>query len=321
MLTMLTASAYGLVLPWCFVAPCACGLGLFARVQLEPGQVICEYGGPRLPQALAEKGDYVLEVNSEVVIDGKSENSPFPCKEYPAIYANHSGEWANAELRSCDLNVKNARHSLTPTRRLVLIARCPVKAGEELRFDYERGNTKYWKNGKQPLEARGEWRHALIATPLPTPSEPVFLPQREDLSQCQQQSLYEVLEELAPKEALIPWEGSRGGDYRLRKLMADYFAEKEYQNMWSLICTHLPGRTGAECRDRWQKLCATEREHIKKGLERGKLLESSRHASDLDSTTALSTDIDTGEPLAQIAATSWPTMRPSELNVIDLTSG
>lgn len=39
---MLTAAAFGQLAPFCFIWPCDCGLGLFAREPLEAGQFICE---------------------------------------------------------------------------------------------------------------------------------------------------------------------------------------------------------------------------------------------------------------------------------------
>ena len=48
----LTAAAYGPIGSFCFVSPCNCDLGLFARAPLRSDQFICEYDGPRLPQRL-----------------------------------------------------------------------------------------------------------------------------------------------------------------------------------------------------------------------------------------------------------------------------
>ena len=50
---LLTAAAYGPMNRAAFVAPCDCGLGLFARIPLKRGDMIGEYGGPRLPKSLA----------------------------------------------------------------------------------------------------------------------------------------------------------------------------------------------------------------------------------------------------------------------------
>ena len=68
---------------YCFVADAGSlvGLGLFARMKLQIGQVICEYGGPRLPlSALSnERGEYALQIPmTSKFIDGNWDNSPFP---------------------------------------------------------------------------------------------------------------------------------------------------------------------------------------------------------------------------------------------------
>ena len=59
---LLTASAFGPMSAWAFVAPTDCGLGLHARVALQAGQFICEYGGPRILLRHQKTGSYVLEV-------------------------------------------------------------------------------------------------------------------------------------------------------------------------------------------------------------------------------------------------------------------
>ena len=89
---LLTAAAFGPIGPLSFVAPCNCGLGLYARTHIKPGQFISAYDGPRLPARLQVRGQYVLQVpGTNFVIDGACENSPFECgPRSPAIYANHS---------------------------------------------------------------------------------------------------------------------------------------------------------------------------------------------------------------------------------------
>lgn len=78
---LLTAVAYGPLNAWSFVHPCDCGLGLFARVALVPGQFIAEYSGPRLPSRLQTGGSYVLSIpGTNIVIDGA--HSP-DCPDLP----------------------------------------------------------------------------------------------------------------------------------------------------------------------------------------------------------------------------------------------
>ena len=63
---LLTAAAYGPVSEWAFVAPSDCGLGCFARTWLRGGQVVGEYGGPRLrdARATAGAGSFLLQVHT-----------------------------------------------------------------------------------------------------------------------------------------------------------------------------------------------------------------------------------------------------------------
>ena len=88
---------------WAFVAysPGVGGRGLFARVPLERGQAICEYGGPRLPRSLQSgDGSYVLQLpRTRIIIDGNCDNLPgeYDVPRCSAIFANHSSE-PNAAL-------------------------------------------------------------------------------------------------------------------------------------------------------------------------------------------------------------------------------
>ena len=54
-----------------------------------------------------------------------------------------------------------------------------------------------------------------------------------------------------PQEPPLHWEGVGGGDDRLRKLVP---LLRGMSNPWPIVSTHLPGRSGRECRERWTKL-------------------------------------------------------------------
>jgi hypothetical protein len=90
---VLTANAFGLG-EHCFVAPSDAGLGLFARSDLQKGQAVVEYWGPRLRLKELRISTYALEVpGSGTFIDGNHEHCPSASAEAqrsPAIYANHS---------------------------------------------------------------------------------------------------------------------------------------------------------------------------------------------------------------------------------------
>ena len=51
---------------------------------------------------------------------------------------------------------------------------------------------------------------------------------------------------------IISWEGDDGGDARLATLVP--LLHRNNPSNWSLIASHLPGRTGRECRTRWREL-------------------------------------------------------------------
>ena len=62
--------------------------------------------------------------------------------------------------------------------------------------------------------------------------------------------------------APLPWGGERGGDARLRLLVPSLAKKlaglraRVASCQWGIVASHLPGRTGAECRERWAELHA-----------------------------------------------------------------
>ena len=247
---MLTAAAFGSVEAFCFVAPCDCGLGLFARAPLQAGQFIGEYGGPRLPLRLQVQGRYVLQVlGTTIVIDGASENSPFDAPRSAAVHANHSAR-PNAHLESWPVLRPGP---LEVCQHVMLVATEAIEAGAEIRIDYENGgeNGDYWK-GAPPAETSA-WRQARVPPPAASLDEPVY----DRLVQLQ--AAAELRQEAAPcpvphAAAPIPWDGPQGGDARLRAIVPLLSANGHHvnQSAWPLVSTHVPGRSGRECRDRWQ---------------------------------------------------------------------
>jgi hypothetical protein len=241
----------------CFVAEGrdGCGLGLFARVPLRAEQVITEYGGPRLPLSMLEdgKGEYALEVsNTQTFIDGGWDNWPLcgpsahtsapgrgpHCPRYPAIFANHSSvPNARFERRT----VSKPSDKLQLRYRMVIVASERIGAGMEIRVDYECGRADYWTNGRTPLET--EWRAHYVDPPPPYVNEPRIaeweLPANEATP-------------LTAKNGIIPWVGEAGGDVRLKKLVP--LLHRGNPSDWPMIASHLPGRSGPECRRRWSEL-------------------------------------------------------------------
>ena len=246
--THLTAAAFGLD-AFSFVAPSDCGLGLFARVSLRRGQFISEYYGPRLPQRLQVRGQYVLRVpGTSAVIDGGCENSPFECERSPAIYANHSAK-PNSRLDCWPAKQPGSRllaGAFEIQQRMVLIATKSIAAGQEVRIDYEAGDSTYWM-GEPPPET--DWHHVRVPPPPPTLDEPLS-------DQCKEPQA----EGRPALRVAIPWEGPTGGDERLQTLVPLFSnnGRDANESAWPLVSTHLPGRGGRECRERWLLLQCTE---------------------------------------------------------------
>eukprot|EP00966_Prymnesium_polylepis_P114950 2656544-Prymnesium_polylepis.2 len=127
----------------------------------------------------------------------------------------------------------------------MLVATEPIEAGQEVRIDYEAGGSTYWA-GCPPPEV--PWRHVRVSPPPPCALEDPFCPT----------SCINELEarDLSAPCAPIRWEGAEGGDVRLQALVPLFSSNGRNANesAWSLVSTHVPGRSGRECRDRWQLL-------------------------------------------------------------------
>lgn len=281
------------VAPACLAIEGSPNLGLFARVRLQAGQwstprprakpcmytarrarlallpvrtplirlhacvshppSVSEYGGPRLPIRLQSIGSYVLQIpGTTVVIDGASENSPFSCPKTPAIYANHSAS-PNARIEQWP----ELRVAIGDVReRMMLVALEEIPAGGEIRINYDDGlaanREGYWR-GVAPPET--SWRHRKITPPPPTGDEPVI----NRLSQLRAAAASGRPVPVCPEIQVLseghvlPWSGEAGGDMRLRTLVP-MLAQGAGSMHWAMISTHLPGRSGRECRERWQQL-------------------------------------------------------------------
>ena len=61
--------------------------------------------------------------------------------------------------------------------------------------------------------------------------------------------------------AALDWDGPTGGDARLRAIVPLFSTnghDANYPGAWALIATHLPGRRGRECQERWLQLQALD---------------------------------------------------------------
>ena len=176
---------------------------------------------------------------TSTVIDGASENSPFECDRSPAIYANHSSQ-PNARLQCMPVLPQQG------IRRMLIVALEPIEPGQEVRIDYEDGETSevaYWA-GQPPSETT--WRSVRIHPPPPTLEEPFYV------------RLEDWRGEPGPtiERQVLPWEGPTGGDARLQALVPLFSISSSHANesAWPLVATHMPGRSWRECRERWMLL-------------------------------------------------------------------
>ena len=215
---------------------------------------------------------------TDVVVDGASENSPFEVGRNCAIYANHSRRpnarlelWPVLRPAACELR-----------QHMVLVASEKIEAGAEIRIDYESGGVPYWGcagESSEPRESEG-WR-AARRHPPPAIAVAADLERLVDgLSRLQRAASGGSGNGSADLEAssgglirLLPghggaplaWVGAAGGDARLRVLvpqlarkLAGLKEQRTQSSHWGLVATHLPGRTGRECRDRWWELIQAE---------------------------------------------------------------
>ena len=168
---------------------------------------------------------------------------------------------------------------------MVLVASEPIALGAEIRINYESGNERgtntYWgtpNNPDQPHESDA-WRAARRHPPPPVAdAEPLV----DGLAQLQRAAEarggadaavvgLRVMQELPREDGgapSLPWEGARGGDARLRVLVPKLARHDLLPGLkdparlsaqWGVVATHVPGRSGRECRERWLALVQQQR--------------------------------------------------------------
>ena len=223
---------------------------------------------------------------SDVVIDGACESAPVAVPRHCASYVCHS-ERPNARLELWPV----LRPSTCQLRQhLVLVASEPIAPGAEIRVKRRGEAAAAERSAGQPAgpESSDRWRAARGAPPAPHPdAEPLVncLAQlqrdagRRGAGQGAEPEAPSWAEELLPggdlgselsllsqllpaegREEPIPWAGACGGDARMRWLVPQLAKEMAKGGpSWAIVATHLPGRSGRECRDRWLELCRSEK--------------------------------------------------------------
>lgn len=125
-----------------------------------------------------------------------------------------------------------------------------VAAGREIRIDYEDGgaSNSYWIAGRPP---ETDWRaRAHVHPPPPTAAEPIL--RRHTRAHLELEA-----DDGTRPAAPLPWQGPRGGDERLRLLVPSLIPSQhrgQPGRLWALVATHLPGRSGEECFERWGRV-------------------------------------------------------------------
>lgn len=263
---------------WAFVAECPSigGRGLFARGALQPGQAICEYGGPRLPMSLQTRdGKYVLRLpRTRIVVDGNCDNLPGELEyaeatpRYSAIFANHSSS-PNARMEYWpDL----ASNEYELSGAMWLVAKESIAPGQEIRFDYEAGATeaggaeaaRYWAE-YEDVPSEGRWRDVRVLPPRRAPVPPDAKPALNVLDAIREASErsrvkrvhYRFCFPTALTQALaqihttpIKRLPTAQADARICEL-TPLLVRSDNKKTWGLLATHVPGWTGRECRARW----------------------------------------------------------------------
>ena len=134
-------------------------------------------------------------------------------------------------------------------QQLMLVCSEHIAAGHEIRIDYENGATSagsYWGESP-PRETR--WRDVLAHPPPPLPTAERVCHRLQQLQAAAASGRSAPWSpEVEPPPAPIPWDGPDGGDARISKVVQLY--PKSFSSNWSLVATHVPGRSGRECRDR-----------------------------------------------------------------------
>ena len=257
---------------------------------------LAHFAPPLLDTTLQIPG---IEVGgAKVLIDGASENSPFTCPQALATFANHSRKpnarlevWPVPEPLPCELRV-----------HMMLVAMEAIEAGCEIRIDYEHGGSSYWKElGMSPAET--SWRSTRVRPPPPAADpEPVFdrLVELRTAAALGQSPPPCVEPRGVDLSLAVPWEGTSGGDARLKAVVpllaapsghtrapssslatdrlseagssADPLASLRQLHvsdaLWSLVATHLPGRTGLACKQRWQHIFGYTAQQTSKSVGR-----------------------------------------------------
>jgi len=267
---LLTASAYGPMNGFAFIAPAGEGLGVFARQRLLAGQAIGEVGGPRLPvHPFLKQSDRAVVIptsgaNEPVFIDTNGVNSPFDVPQrFPASYVRCAHN-PNARVEKWTASVSG---TMEFAEQMWLVASETIPAGAEIRVD-----VKAFDGGRKRPRCRDDcWRLLRVPTPPPSGHEPVFdglasmgslanspgaveATSPDGYEEEQERGFNDDAQQYVTSGLLppLPWEGVGCGNERLMALVPKLGRLGAHK--FAIASTHIPGRSALECRDRWLQL-------------------------------------------------------------------
>ena len=205
---------------------------------------------------------------------GACESAPFAVPRYCASYVRHSAApnarlelWPVLRPSTCELRQHLVARPESPTRWRA--ARCPPPAphpdAEPLvdclaRLQRDAGQRDAGPRGAAVQggaagHGKGAEHEAGHGGAPPSSWAEELLGGSFDLGG-------DHITQLVPGEAPeppTPWQGACGGDARMRCLVPQLAKEMAKGGpSWGIVATHLPGRSGRECRDRWLGLCRSE---------------------------------------------------------------
>jgi len=125
-----------------------------------------------------------------------------------------------------------------------------------VRINYEEGgNICYW-HGCPPAES--SWRQHLVTPPPPSDEDSICnrLLELQSAAVLRQQAPVCRVPQPLGGHPPIDWSGPEGGDARLCAVIPLLSANGRdiSKSRWAIVSTHVPGRSGSECRDRWEQL-------------------------------------------------------------------
>jgi len=105
------------------------GWGLFARQEIDQGEFLIEYRGDLIRHLIANRRE-------QLYIGQKKDLYLFAVGDEFVVDATNSGSIARFMNHSCAPSTMTKVVDVDGSPHLVFVARCPIRAGQELTYDY-----------------------------------------------------------------------------------------------------------------------------------------------------------------------------------------